>query len=130
MYARTNGQKGRTATPSERASESAVRTSCDARPCPSKRGSVSVWMKAIRPGRRRYSVKPATSPSTRISKRDRSGTSTTRMSSGNPDRLECAGLGPADVQPALGEPPRTVRLGEGVLIADRGDHELALAVCR
>jgi hypothetical protein len=37
-------------------------------------------MNAISPGRRRYSVKPATSRSTRISKRDRSGTSTTRMS--------------------------------------------------
>src|SRR5882757_5223466 len=34
-------------------------------------------MNAISPGLRRYSVKPATSPSTRISKRWRSGSSTT-----------------------------------------------------
>src|SRR3954471_20310243 len=99
-------------------------------PWPSNRGSVSVWTKAISPGRRRYSLKPATSPPTWISKRDRSGTSTTRIASGNRGRLERAGLGPAHVQPALGEPPRPVRPGEPVLISERGDHELALAVLR
>ena len=44
---------------------SAVWTSCEPRPRPSKRGSISVCMNAITPGRRWYVVKPAVSPSMR-----------------------------------------------------------------
>jgi hypothetical protein len=48
---RTNGQNGRTDSPSERAAESGARMSFDARPWPSKRGSISVCTNAITPDR-------------------------------------------------------------------------------
>ena len=76
----SHARTGRTAAPAERVSDSAAWTSRLARPCPSNRGSISVCVNAMRPGRRRYSAKPASSSSTRISKRERSGTSSTRTS--------------------------------------------------
>lgn len=63
--------------PLRSAVSSAALTSSVPRPSPSRAGSISVWMKEMTPGRRRYSAKPRTAPSTAISKRLRSETSVT-----------------------------------------------------
>src|SRR4051812_37829385 len=77
MYPRMNGQKGSTGDPASRATSRAPRASTEPRPRPSKAGSMTVWVNATEDFVRRYSAKPATSPSTSTSKRLASGLSTT-----------------------------------------------------
>src|SRR3954451_15605083 len=72
-----NGQNGSTGDPASRVASSAPRASTEPRPWPSKAGSMTVWVNATAPSARRYSANPATSPSTRTSKRPASGLSTT-----------------------------------------------------
>src|SRR3954447_9932518 len=47
-----------------------------------------------------------------------------------PLRTEHARLGPVEVEPALVEQPGAVVLEKGVPVAERRDHQLALAVLR
>src|SRR3954451_14079794 len=72
-----NGQNGSTGDPAARGASRAPRASTGPSPRPSNAGSVTVWVNAVADVVRRYSVNPATSPSTRTSKRPASGLSTT-----------------------------------------------------
>src|SRR3954452_6199281 len=72
-----NGQNGSTGCSASRVASRAPRASTEPSPRPSKPGSMTVWVKATAPSVRRYSANPATSPSTRTSKRPASGLSTT-----------------------------------------------------
>src|SRR3954464_8074152 len=71
-----NGQNGSTGAPAARAASRAPGASTEPSPRPSKAGSMTVWVNATAPSVRRYSANPATSPSTRTSKRPASGLST------------------------------------------------------
>src|SRR3954470_3448631 len=72
-----NGQNGSTGDPASLVASSAPRASTEPSPRPSKAGSITVWVNATADVVRRYSANPATSPSTRTSKRPASGLSTT-----------------------------------------------------
>src|SRR3954471_14238803 len=72
-----NGQNGSTGDPAARVASRAPRASTEPSPRPSKAGSITVWVNATADVVRRYSANPATSPSTRTSKRPASGLSTT-----------------------------------------------------
>src|SRR3954470_6021514 len=72
-----NGQNGSTGDPASLVASSAPRASTEPSPRPSKAGSITVWVNATAPSARWYSANPATSPSTRTSKRPASGLSTT-----------------------------------------------------
>src|SRR3954469_2594080 len=72
-----NGQNGSTGDPAARVASRAPRASTEPSPRPSKAGSITVWVNATAPSARRYSEKPATSPSISTSKRPASGLSTT-----------------------------------------------------
>src|SRR3954463_6097053 len=72
-----NGQNGSTGDPAARVASRAPRASTEPSPRPSKAGSITVWVNAVADVVRRYSANPATSPSTRTSKRPASGLSTT-----------------------------------------------------
>src|SRR5918995_6133534 len=72
-----NGQNGSTGDPASRVASRAPRASTEPSPRPSKAGSMTVWVNATAPSVWRYSANPATSPSTRASKRPASGLSTT-----------------------------------------------------
>src|SRR4051794_25984005 len=72
-----NGQNGSTGDPASRVASRAPRASTEPSPRPSKAGSITVWVNATADVVRRYSANPATSPSTRTSKRPASGLSTT-----------------------------------------------------
>src|SRR3954452_13228059 len=76
-----NGQNGSTGDPASRVASRAPRASTEPSPRPSKPGSITVWVNAVADVVRRYSANPATSPSTRTSKRPASGLSTTFGSS-------------------------------------------------
>src|SRR3954464_10224016 len=71
-----NGQNGSTGDPASRGASRAPRARTEPSPRPSKAGSMTVWVNATAPSVRRYSANPATSPSTRTSKRPASGVST------------------------------------------------------
>src|SRR3954447_6991531 len=72
-----NGQNGSTGDPAARVASRAPWASPEPSPRPSKAGSITVWVNATADVVRRYSANPATSPSTRTSKRPASGLSTT-----------------------------------------------------
>src|SRR3954470_24856964 len=72
-----NGQNGSTGDPAARVASRAPRASTEPSPRPSKAGSMTVWVNATADLLRWYSANPATSPSTRTSKRPASGLSTT-----------------------------------------------------
>src|SRR4051795_10856362 len=72
-----NGQYGSTGAAAARVASRAPRASTEPSPRPSNAGSMTVWVNATAPSARRYSANPATSPSTRTSKRPASGLSTT-----------------------------------------------------
>src|SRR3954451_476464 len=71
-----NGQYGSTGDPASRVASRAPRASTEPSPRPSKAGSMTVWVKATEESVRRYSAKPATSPSASTSNRPASGLST------------------------------------------------------
>src|SRR5918994_7826631 len=72
-----NGRWGAPGAPAWGVASGAPRASTEPSPRPSKAGSITVWVNATADVVRRYSANPATSPSTRTSKRPASGLSTT-----------------------------------------------------